>query len=369
VQNVLFVASNATAIKLDFAEELARIEAARQRADGSFSLTARWSVSSDNLHKLLEAERADVVHLLSPGVHPDSGGLMLDRGGRVEFVSPAEFANIFDLPQSEAPSLVVLNTCRSLKHAEAIVPHAGAVVGMRDLIYDTAAIEFATEFYDSLAFGSSVAEAFQQGRQALVQKAPDQMDQPVLLAGTADPSNITIAPLRAKLPSRAGAIAATPYGKTAKVFCSYSHVDEKFRSELEKHLALLSHQDAIHVWHDRRIEPGADWQKEIDDNLEKADIVLLLVSADFMASQYCFGIEMKRALDRQGIGSARVIPILIRKCDLQGAPFSGLQWLPTGSKPVKNWGDRDAAWTDVAAGIRRVVASLDAATSVRPLTR
>ena len=70
-------------------------------------------------------------------------------------------------------------------------------------------------------------------------------------------------------------------------------------------MALLSQQDAIHVWHDRRIEPGADWKKEIDKNLEEADIVLLLISADFMASQYCTGIEMKRALDRQGIGSTR----------------------------------------------------------------
>ncbi len=369
MENVLFVASNATAIKFDFAEELARLEAARQRADGSFSLVARWSVSSDDLQKLLAGQRADVVHLLSPGVHPDNGALMLDRGGQVEFVSPVKFAEIFDLPQATAPSLVVLNTCRSLKHAEAIVPHVGSVVGMKDLIYDTAAIEFATEFYESLAFGSSVAEAFEQGRQALAQKAPDQMDQPVLLAGTADPSNITIAPLKSKLPSSGSGFPTTPNRRPAKLFCSYSHVDERFRSELEKHLALLSHQDAIHVWHDRRIEPGANWQKEIDDNLEKTDIVLLLVSADFMASQYCFGIEMKRALDRQGIGSARVIPILIRKCDLQGAPFAGLQWLPTGSKPVKNWSDRDAAWTDVAMGIRRVVASLDSATSVRPLTR
>jgi len=157
--------------------------------------------------------------------------------------------------------------------------------------------------------------------------------------------------------------------KPAKLFCSYAHVDEKFRSQLEKHLALLSQLDAIHVWHDRRIEPGADWKKEIDENLEEADIVLLLVSADFMASQYCAGIEMKRALERQDSGSARVVPILIRACDLEGAPFSRLQWLPTGSKPVKNWSDRDEAWTIVAKGIRRVVASLKTGTTLRHLTR
>ena len=294
---------------------------------------------------------------------------MLDHGGQVEYVSPAAFAKVFDLPQTKAPSLVVLNTCNSLKHAQAIAPCVGAVVAMRDVIYDSAAIEFATDFYESLASGSSVAEAFEQGRQAVARVAPEQIDEPVLLIGTADPSNITIAPPRSNPPSTKVQVVGTPKPKPAKVFCSYSHTDEKFRSQLEKHLALLSQQDAIHVWHDRRIDPGADWKKEIDRNLEEADIVLLLVSADFIASQYCTGIEMKRALERQDNGSARVVPIMIRKCDLEGAPFARLQWLPTGSKPVKNWSDRDEAWTSVVKGIRGVVASLQTGATRRHLTR
>jgi hypothetical protein len=365
---VLFVASNATAIKFDFATELKRLQAARDEARGSFKLAARWSVSADDLTRLLKEHGPEVVHVLSPGVNPANHALMLDRGGQVEYVSPTAFAKIFDLPRTKVPSLVVLNTCDSLKPAEAIAPHVGAVVAMKGRIYDSAAVEFATDFYKSLAFGSSVSEAFEQGRQAVARVAPEQIDQPVLLRGTADPSNITIAPSRSK-PRSARAVVSEPTARPAKVFCSYSHTDEKFRSQLETHLALLSQQDAIHVWHDRRIEPGADWKKEIDKNLEEADIVLLLISADFMASQYCTGIEMKRALDRQDIGSTRVVPILIRKCDLQGAPFAGLQWLPTGSKPVKNWTDRDAAWTDVAKGIRGVVASLGAGATRRHLTR
>ena len=96
---------------------------------------------------------------------------------------------------------------------------------------------------------------------------------------------------------------SAPKTKPAKVFCSYSHADDKFRLELEKHLALLSQQDAIHVWHDRQIKPGTDWKKEINQNLEEADIVLLLVSADFMGSEYCTGVEMKRALERQDSGA------------------------------------------------------------------
>ena len=366
---VLFVASNATAIKFDFATELERLQAAREQTDGSFTLTARWSVSADDLIRLLKEHGPDVVHLLSPGVNPANHALMLDRGGQVEYVSPAAFAKIFDLPQTKAPSLVVLNTCHSLKHAEAIAPRVGAVVAMKDMIYDSAAIEFATDFYQSLAFGSSVREAFEQGRQAVARVAPEQIDQPVLLTGTADPSNITIAPSTPKPPSTRVGVVSAAKAKPAKVFCSYSHADEKFRSQLEKHLALLSQQDAIHVWHDRQIDPGTDWKKEIDQNLEQADIVLLLVSADFMASQYCAGIEMKRALERQDSGDVRVLPILIRTCDLEGAPFAKLQWLPSGSKPVKRWSDRDEAWTNVAKGIRSVVASLKTGTTLRHLTR
>jgi TIR domain/CHAT domain len=353
VKNVLFVASNATAIRFDFATELERIQAARELAGDSFTLTAHWSVSAHDLRRLMEEQRPDVVHVLSGGVNPANDGLMLDRGGEVEYISPSALAEIFALQQRKPPSLVVLNTSRSLKHAEAIAPHVGAVVAMKDVIDDSAAIEFATYFYISLALGSSVARAFEEGRSAVFAVAPDQIDEPVLLTGTADPSNITLAPSAGQLGCMGGAPAAM--AKPVKLFCSYSHKDEKFRAQLETHLALLRQQDAIHVWHDRRIEPGSDWKKDIDKNLEEADIVLLLVSADFIESRYSVGIEMKRALKRQDSGSARVVPILIRKCDLEGAPFTSLQWLPTGSKPVKNWRDRDEAWTDVAKGIRRVI--------------
>jgi hypothetical protein len=88
--------------------------------------------------------------------------------------------------------------------------------------------------------------------------------------------------------------------------------------------------------------------------------VLLLVSADFIASQYCMGIELKNALGRQGPDGVRIIPILIRECDMTGTPLTSLQWLPTGAKPVKKWTDRDSAWTDVAKGIRKTVEELTA---------
>jgi internalin A len=139
-----------------------------------------------------------------------------------------------------------------------------------------------------------------------------------------------------------------------RLFVSYSHKDETLRAELETHLKLLQRQGLISVWTDRRIAGGREWKGEIDWALQSADIVLLLVSADFMASDYCYDTEMRRALERHKGGGARVIPIILRAVDWHSAPFGEFQALPKDAKPVTLWGDRDSAWNDVAAGIREV---------------
>ncbi len=146
---------------------------------------------------------------------------------------------------------------------------------------------------------------------------------------------------------------ATP--TPVEVFCSYAHEDEAWRQKLETHLSLLKRQGLVSLWHDRLIRPGTDWTKAIDANLETASVILLLVSADFLASDYCYSIEMKRALERQEAGEARVIPILVRPADWKSAPFAQLQALPTEAKPIVSWQNEDTALADVAAGIRRVI--------------
>ena len=143
-------------------------------------------------------------------------------------------------------------------------------------------------------------------------------------------------------------------GKPLRVFISYSHKDKRLRPELENHLKLLQRQGVIAVWTDRKIAAGEEWKGKIDDNLESADIVLLLVSADFLASDYCYDVEMTRALERHNAGKARVIPIILKAVGWQSAPFGKLLALPTDGKPVMLWTDRPSAWTDVEAGIRTV---------------
>ncbi|MGH9766059.1 MAG: toll/interleukin-1 receptor domain-containing protein, partial [Blastocatellia bacterium] len=128
-----------------------------------------------------------------------------------------------------------------------------------------------------------------------------------------------------------------------EIFFSYSHKDEELRDELSKHLVLLKRQHVITAWHDRRIGAGKEWEKEIDEHLSTADIILLLISSDFLASDYCYDVEVKTAMKRHDEGEARVIPVILRPVDLKGACFGKLQSLPRDARPVTDWPNRDKA--------------------------
>lgn len=143
-----------------------------------------------------------------------------------------------------------------------------------------------------------------------------------------------------------------------EIFYSYSHKDEEFRDELETHLSMMKRNGEITGWHDRRIIPGEEWEGEIDEHLESAGIILLLISPDFLASDYCWRVEVKRAMERHREGTARVIPIILRKCDWSSSPFGKLQALPKDGKPIKTWSDRDEAFTDVVSGLKRAIAGI-----------
>jgi hypothetical protein len=143
-----------------------------------------------------------------------------------------------------------------------------------------------------------------------------------------------------------------------ELFISYSHRDEGYREELEKHLSVLLRQSVITNWHDRKIVAGQDWSREIDTHLESASVILLLVSPDFVHSQYCWDKEMARAIHRHDSREAVVIPVFIRPVDFEGAPFASLQGLPKDAKPVSTWHNHDEAWVDVVRGIRKAVEQL-----------
>ncbi len=146
--------------------------------------------------------------------------------------------------------------------------------------------------------------------------------------------------------------------QAVEVFYSYAHKDEKLRKALEEHLSTLRRQGYISEWHDHHILAGNDWAQEIDVHLDSASLILLLISPSFIASDYCYGKEMKRALARHQAGEARVIPIILRPTDRSGTPFAVLQFLPANGKAITTWQNRDEAWLDVANGIRKVIENL-----------
>jgi TIR domain len=139
------------------------------------------------------------------------------------------------------------------------------------------------------------------------------------------------------------------------IFYCYAYEDRKLRDELAKHLSNLRWQGLITEWHNFDISPGQEKGKEIAENLDRADIILLLISPDFMASYDCYEVEMKQAIARHRAKTARVIPIYLRPVDWENAPFIGLKVLPTGTKAVTEWHIRDRAYKDISEGIKRVV--------------
>lgn len=153
----------------------------------------------------------------------------------------------------------------------------------------------------------------------------------------------------------------------AKVFFSYSHADERLRDQLEKQLAMLKRQGVIETWHDRRIGAGQNIDKVIDEHINTDEIILLLVSSDFLASDYCYDTEMQRAMERHDAGEAIVIPVILRACDWHHAPFGKLNATPRDGKPITQWPDIDEAFLQVAKAVREAAASLGGSTKAKPL--
>lgn len=140
-----------------------------------------------------------------------------------------------------------------------------------------------------------------------------------------------------------------------EVFISYSHKDKRLVGQLLDQLAGLQREGLIAAWHDGKIVAGEEWDAEINGALERACLVLLCVSAPFIASKFCWSEELKCAMRRHDEDTARVIPVSLRACDWGNPPFAKLQGLPVGLRPIASWPNRDEAFADVARGIREAL--------------
>ncbi|HWF48603.1 MAG TPA: TIR domain-containing protein [Bryobacteraceae bacterium] len=150
---------------------------------------------------------------------------------------------------------------------------------------------------------------------------------------------------------------AVPLPAAVELFYSYAHADEPLCKELQKHLTALKRSGLIRDWYDRKIEPGDEWSAQIHEAMERAGIILLLISADFLASKYIFEVELPFALERHDSGRARVIPILLRPVEWHDSPFAKLQMLPSEARAVTLWTNQDEAFSDIAGRLRELLYS------------
>jgi hypothetical protein len=145
-------------------------------------------------------------------------------------------------------------------------------------------------------------------------------------------------------------------GRT-RVFCSYAHADAEIRDELAKHLNLLQEAGVIQLWHDAAIAPGDEWEKEIQQQLQVADVILLLVSIDLLNSTVVKGRELPIALKRHKDGTAIVVPVIIRPVHWSQSGLAFLQALPEDLRPVTLWVPRDSAYVNICEGLVKAILS------------
>ncbi len=145
-----------------------------------------------------------------------------------------------------------------------------------------------------------------------------------------------------------------------RIFISYAHEDEDLKRELDKQLKVLKRSGKVEVWSDRQLIAGSDWDETIMSELRRADVILLLISADFNASDFIWDKELVVAMERHSEGSARVVPVILRECDWQRLPYAALQALPMHGKPVTEFLDRDVAYTQIARGVEQLVDYMNA---------
>ena len=371
---VLFLAANPLGTsRLDLDEEIRLIEEkiyASEHRD-QLDLVPVLAARPDDLLQSLNRYRPQIVHFSGHGT--SAGELQLVGNDRLPRpVSSKALTAVFKTLKDNI-RLVVLNACYSKIQAEAIRQEIECVVGMNDALGDDAARTFAASFYRAIGFGRSIQEAFEQGQTALLLEGIAEEQTPELLVRTgSDAAHIYLLTPSAGLSfssqsiqdslvdiSIASTETTSIQEKGLNLFISYAQEDKALLEELKKHLAILRRQGLITHWEDQALYAGADRKGEVWSHLDTADIILLLISPDYMASDDLYRGQLERALVRHRTDKARVVPIILRKTEgWEETDIGKLLALPREGKPLTAWKDRDAAFASVVKDIRGLVNGL-----------
>ena len=380
------IASPKNLADLDVDNEKLRIEKATEdlRVKGLCELTWLEGKTWHDLQRAMRRGPWHIFHFIGHGgfdSHADEGRIALeDNVGEAHFLSATKLGQL--LADHRSLRLVILNSCDGgrgsirdiFSSTAALLVRQGipAVLAMQYEITDRAAIELSHAFYESLTEGMAVDTAVTEARKAISIGVENTVEwgTPVLYMRSPDgilfdlvekahsPTQQAYYPPSS--PKQLSSMNTPTPRTTIEIFYSYAHKDERLKEKLAIHLSLLKQEGLIKGWYDREIRAGAEWANEIQAHLNSAHVILLLISPDFMASDYCYSIEMMRALERHNAQEALVIPIILRPTDWERAPFGKLQALPTDGKPITRWSNRDEAFLQVAQDIRKVVDELNA---------
>jgi len=366
VKKILILTANPkNTEKLQLEREVSEIQEALKlsKSRDQFTVIYEWAVTDTALRRAMLEHNPQIVHFSGHGAGEQ--GLALENDlGEVNLVTAKALANLFKYFVSRGVECVVLNACYSDVQAKAIAQHIDYVVGMSQAVGDTAARKFAVGFYDGLGAGWSFEDSYGLGCNAIETAGIPEELTPILQKKSEASSQAVPAgsSLEATPTAETNTVnksiteqESTSLPEAVEVFFSYSHKDEELRDKLANHLTMLRRQGVIAAWHDREISAGTEWAGEIDRRVNSARVILLLISDDFLASDYCYDIELKRAMERHEAGEALVVPIILRPVDWNGAFFGKLQALPKNAKPVTTWENRDEAFLNIAQGIRRAV--------------
>jgi len=143
--------------------------------------------------------------------------------------------------------------------------------------------------------------------------------------------------------------------KGTKCFVSYASPDEEYKNALKNHLQGLINSGYIEYWDGQIIPPGAEWDKEIKNRLNEAEVIIFLVSADSISSAYINNVEFALAMQKLDRKEAIILPVMVRNCDVESSPFNRFMRLPTKDKAISSWKNRDAAYVNVVKGLKNIL--------------
>jgi hypothetical protein len=343
---ILFLAANPEhSTHLRLAEEARTIqEKIRATAHrNTIDLVSSWGVRPDDWLQELNERHPQIVHFSG---HGSSQGEIMCQGPREKTVPISALAlkELFHACKGDT-RLVILNACYSELQARAIVEEVDCVIGMNNQIYDSVAITFIASFYRALGFGHSVQKAFEQGKVAIGLNNLPEKEVPVLLTRPGvDPANVYL--LKTYVP-----------GDPVSIFYCYAPEDKIYHKKLHTHLSIMRRQGIIKSFHVEEVNPGKGANERIQQELDEAQIILLLVSPYLIGSDEIYKQQIERILTRRedDPDGVDVIPIIIRPVSGWENVLGKVTPLPRSEKPVQEFGNIDRAFSDITDELRKIV--------------